>query len=60
MIPHIKPKVAFIEKKNYEKKNQNGQLKKSLSSCSANSQHFSRKIYGLVDVKGIGLAQPTV
>ena len=59
MIPHIKPKVAFIEK-NYEKKNQNGQLKKSLSSSSANSQHFSRKIYGLVDVKGIGLAQPTV
>ena len=41
MIPHMKAKVVFIGKK---QKNQNGWLKKSLFSSSANSQYFFVKI----------------
>jgi hypothetical protein len=48
MIPDMKPMVVFIRKKLIffflEKKIQNGRLKKSLFSISANSQYFFAKI----------------
>ena len=54
-------------KKNFffEKKNQNGRLKKRSFSISANSQYFFQKFHGsvlglvgLIDAKGIDGTQP--
>jgi hypothetical protein len=49
LIPHMKAKVVFIGKKQKQnfflkKKIQNGRLKKSSFSSSANSQYFFSKI----------------
>ena len=48
MIPHMKPKVFFIRKKQkkifFEKKIQNGRLKKRSFFKIANSQYFLVKI----------------
>ena len=59
MIPHMKPKVVFIGKK----QNQNGRLKKAHFPAPPILNIFSRKFHGLVlwlvgliDAKGIGVA----
>ena len=60
----MKAKVVFIGKKIW-KKNQNGRLKKAHFPAPPILNIFSRKFHGLVlwlvgliDTKGIGVAQP--